>query len=275
MQLKFQEMYIPISREISSVEQELENIYKNFKTDSLQEILNHFFKIPGKRLRPTLVLLSSKIINEQLPLETYHQLIQLSVALELIHSASLIHDDIIDDDFLRRGQKTLNKVYGRKIAVLAGDVIYSHAFSIVTNSLPKEYGREIVKLAENMCSAEILQAKNTTSTKEVYLEIIKGKTALFMAICCKLGAALAGASGEEAASLENYGFNLGMAYQIVDDYIDGDQDTALNITLEDAHNFAKNSLDSIEAFKNSFYKKTLINLVNYIINFSRPRVSNA
>lgn len=268
-------MYIPISKEISSVEQELVNIYKNFKTDSVQEVLNHFFKIPGKRLRPTLVLLSSKIINEQLPLKAYHQLIQLSVALELIHSASLIHDDIIDDDFLRRGQKTLNKIYGRKIAVLAGDVVYSHAFSIITNSLPKEYGRKIVKLAKNMCSAEILQAKNTISTKEVYLEIIKGKTALFMAICCRLGAALAGASTEAVAQLENYGFNLGMAYQIVDDYIDGDQDTALNITLEDAHNFAKNSLDSVESFKDSFYKETLINLVNYIINFSHSKVSNA
>ncbi|UZQ51196.1 polyprenyl synthetase family protein [Clostridium kluyveri] len=273
--MKFEEMYMPISREISSVEQELTNIYKSFRTDSLQEILNHFFKIPGKKLRPTLALLSSKIINEQLPLKTYHQLIQLSVALELIHSASLIHDDIIDDDFLRRGQKTLNKIYGRKIAVLAGDVIYSHAFSIVTNSLPKEYGREVVKLAENMCSAEILQAKNTISTKKVYLEIIRGKTALFMAICCKLGAALSGASGEAASLLENYGFNLGMAYQIVDDYIDGDQNTALNITLEDAHNFARNSLDSVKPFKNSCYKETLINLVNYIINFSHPKVSNA
>lgn len=118
-------------------------------------------------------------------------------------------------------------------------------------------------------------SKNTISTKEVYLEIIKGKTALFMAICCKLGATLAGASGEAASLLENYGFNLGMAYQIVDDYIDGDQDTTLNITLEDAHNFAKNSLDSIREFKNSFYKETLINLVNYIINFSHSKVSNA
>jgi len=271
--MKLEQIYYPINKELNLVGQELKNFNKNIKTDLLKEILNNFFKVPGKQIRPTLALLSAGIINNQLIETKNYQLIQLSVFLELMHSASLIHDDIIDGDFIRRGQKTLNKIYGRKIAVLAGDVIYAQAFSIISNSLPKEFANIIVDLTENMCAAEIEQANNCVLSKDKYYKIIEGKTAFFMAVSCKLGAVIAGGDNDKINSLENYGYNLGMAYQILDDFMDDDLDTALNITLEDAQNFANRAIASIEAFENNQYKQSLINLVNHIVNTSYKKVS--
>lgn len=273
--MKFEQIYYPINKELDLVEQELKNINKNLKTKPLQEILNYFFEVPGKQLRPTLALLSAKIVNNQLTETKSYQLTKLAVFLELMHSASLIHDDVIDGDYIRRGQKTLNKIYGRKIAILAGDVIYSQAFSIICNSLPKEFTNVIVLLTENMCAAEIQQASDCTASKDKYYKVIEGKTAFFMAISCKLGAVLAGGDSDKIISLESYGYNLGMAYQIFDDFIDGDIDPSLNITIEDAQSFADNAIASIETFENSPYKQSLINLVKYIVDTSHKKVSNA
>jgi len=189
--LKFEDIYIPIDTNLNLVEKELQKIGENVSTSYLKEIIDYFFKIPGKRLRPTLALLSAKIVNDELDEETNHQLIQFALGIELMHSASLIHDDVIDGDLFRRGQKTLNKIYGRKVAVLAGDVVYALAFSKISNSLPKEFEKTIVELTEYMCEAEILQAKDTFPTREMYFDIIKGKTALFMSVSCKIAATLA------------------------------------------------------------------------------------
>lgn len=132
--LQFDDIYNPISNDLLLVEEELKKIRKNLSTNYLKEIIGYFFKIPGKRLRPILALLSSGLINNNLPQNTNNQLIKFATGLELMHSASLIHDDVLDNDILRRGQKTLNKVHGNKIAILAGDVVYSLAFSTLANS---------------------------------------------------------------------------------------------------------------------------------------------
>ena len=273
--MQFEKIYNPISKELQLVESELKNIGRNLSTNSLKDILGHFFRIPGKRLRPTLALLSAGVVNNKLSETMNQQLIQLAVGLELMHSASLIHDDIIDGDLFRRGQKTLNKVYGKKIAVLAGDVVYAIAFSTISSSLPKEVEQIIVKLTEYMCAAEVDQAKEGLPDREMYLEIIKGKTALFMSICCKLGATLAGATKEEITSLAEYGLNIGMAYQIIDDCIDRDPNAITNVTRDDAQLFANKAITSIGNFEDSSYKESLINLVNFVLNFSEEKVSNA
>ena len=121
-----------------------------------------------------------------------------------------------------RGQKTISRIYGKKIAVLAGDVVYSLAFSTLSSSLPKKFKQAIVELTENMCASEVIQAENMLPTREIYLNIIKGKTALFMSVSCKIPAALAGATKEQITGIEEYGLNLGMAYQIMDDCTDKD-----------------------------------------------------
>ncbi|HEY8803684.1 MAG TPA: polyprenyl synthetase family protein [Clostridium sp.] len=272
--MQFEDIYCPISKNLNFVEKELKKTCENLSTNYIQEIIGHFFKVPGKRLRPTLALLTAGVIDNKLPESTNDQLIKFATGLELMHSASLIHDDVIDGDVIRRGQKTLNKLYGSKIAVLSGDVVYALAFSKISNSIPKEFDGVIVELTEYMCAAEILQAEDNLPTREIYLNIIKGKTALFMSVSCKIAAALAGATKEQLNSIEEYGLNLGMAYQIMDDCMDKDIYAQLNITSEDAKLYGDKAISSLKTFEDSSYKTSLINLVDFILSLSHAKVSN-
>lgn len=266
----FVQAHDPIKEELYEVEMALKSIGKNITATSTQDVFNHFFTMPGKYLRPTLALLSANAVNPCLTLRQKEQLIHLSVAVELIHSASLIHDDIIDGDLFRRGQKTLNNIYGRKIAVLAGDTLYAKAFLILSNSLPRESEQIITQVIEKMCVAEIDQAKEDEVSQQKYFKIIEGKTALFMSACCKIGAVLAAAGEEDVAALEDYGLNFGMVYQIIDDCIDDDPNANQNVTLENAQQFAEMAMASIETLKPTVYKQGLVNLLSYILSFSQP-----
>ena len=131
--------------------------------------------------------------------------------------------------------------------------------------MPKEFEQIIVELTEYMCAAEVIQAQDKILTREIYFDIIKGKTALFMSVSCKIAAALAGATNQQISSLEAYGLNLGLAYQIMDDCMDRDIDTQLKITAEDAKSFGNKAIVSLEAFEDSMYKESLIELVSFII----------
>ncbi len=256
-----------IKEELGKVEFILKNIGKNIATLTTQDVFEHFFKIPGKYLRPTLILLSANAVNPSMSAEQKEQLVSLSTAIELIHSASLIHDDIIDGDLLRRGQKTLNNVYGRKIAVLAGDTLYAQAFSILS-SLPREAEKNITNVIKKMCVAEIDQAKESEMSQQLYFKVIEGKTASFMSACCRLGALLAAATQEQIIAMENYGLCFGMVYQIIDDCIDDDPNAIHNVTIDDAHMFAEKALKSLDIVESSEYKKGLNDLLNYILSLS-------
>lgn len=250
--MKFQEILYPISKELNLVDQELIGIDKNTKTDSLQEILDFSFKGWCKELRPTtLTLISAKIVNDKLSEPRERQLMHLAAFLELAHSKSLIHDNVIDDD-----------------------IIHSQKFSNICNLFPKEFTNVIAQLIETMCAAEIEQANECTPTKDKDYKGIEGKTVFFMAICCELGAVLAGGDNNKIISLESYGYNLGIAYQILDDFMNDANDADLKITLKDARNFADNAIASIDAFENSPYKQSLIDLVNFILNTSYEKVIN-
>ena len=268
-----EEVYKPIENQLLLVENKLKSTLNSYPcNDSVNEILNYFLKIRGKRLRPALTLLSAGLINDRLKKYKNDRLIHLSVALEFIHSTSLIHDDIIDDDYLRRGQTTLNSAYGRKIAVLTGDALYARAFSILSAELPKEFGQSIIKMTEGMCGAEIEQAKNSNITKDSYLAIIRGKTAELMSICCRLGSLLAGATSKEAENLTAYGLNLGIAYQIADDILDDDIDSSLGIGLKDAESYAANAIKALNMFVDSSYKRSLIQFVGFILNYAQSNI---
>lgn len=260
------QIYDPIKEEINEIETILKSIGNSISSESTHEVFNHFFRMPGKYLRPTLILLAAKASNPHLTNHQMEQLVQLSVAVELIHSASLIHDDIIDGDLFRRGQKTLNNVYGKKIAVLAGDAMYAKAFSILSNYLPREAEQIITKVIEKMCVAEIEQAKENVITQQSYFNIIEGKTACFMSACCKLGAILAEADKEAIKNMEYFGLYFGMVYQIIDDCVDADASN--QVTFEDAQQYAEKAMSTIEFIESNIYKQGLINLLNYILSYS-------
>ncbi|OAA90615.1 polyprenyl synthetase family protein [Clostridium ljungdahlii] len=273
--MRFDEISIPIIKELNQFELELKNVATELDETIKKDIFSYFFSIPGKRLRPTLTFLSAGAISSELTPSAKHSLIQLAIGIELIHSASLIHDDIIDGDLLRRGQKTLNKTFGNKIAVLAGDALYSRAFTIFSDTLPREFAQVIGRVTETMSMAEILNANNTSPDRETYSKIILGKTAAFMSACCSLGGSIVGASEKECNMLSKYGENLGMAYQILDDYIDEDHAAMKNVTIEEGFQFAYVAKSSIENLKDSAYKQSLIILVDYVLDFYSPKVENS
>ena len=173
----------------------------------------------GKRLRPVLFLLCSKS-RGFCPLE---KTLPLATALELIHTASLVHDDILDNAKKRRGVPTINSMYGAQIAVLVGDYLFAKAFQLVAEG---NYNAKIdsilTKLVRNLCIGEIMQdrALFTVPTMSEYYDRINLKTADFLSTCCRLGAIIAEMEENDVEALANYGTGLGLAFQIIDDVLD-------------------------------------------------------
>lgn len=268
--ISLEETYKPITVQLSKLEEALMVTIRSLCPPTIQNVFSHSFKIPGKRLRPALLFLSANAVNQNLSSEIEAKLIEIAVALELIHSASLVHDDVIDEDLTRRGQKTLNNMFGNKIAVLAGDALYSRAFLIIARQFPKEYEEIVIQLIETMCLSEMEQIRLTDviPTREEYLKLIYRKTALFMSDCCRFGASLACAGENEIACLENYGLNFGITYQMIDDYIDKDTTSLKYIGLHDARHYSEEAKKSIIGLKDSIYKEKLIDFLDFILNYS-------
>ena len=240
--MKLQDAFKPVSPELKAVERELRSLASGLSFTSIKAILERFFSSPGKYLRPALLLMSAKALQERPEGETLRKLVLAAAGVELIHNASLVHDDVIDEDLERRGQPTVNAGHGNRIAILAGDTLYSKAFSIMIDALPKELLKDIVDLNIHMCSAEVEQEKvrscDEPITKETLLSINEGKTASFMSVCCKLGASLAGGTPEEVRRLTAFGLDFGMAFQLYDDLSDGDSGCVDVDVLAEARRFA-------------------------------------
>ena len=266
--ISIKEIYFPIKSQLEIMEKTLESTVKSLNKTKINNVFLHSFKIRGKRLRPALLLLCANAVSENSSEEIKDKLNQMALALELIHTASLIHDDIIDNDILRRGQKTLNSTFGNKAAVLAGDVLHAHSFLMIVELFSSEYHFRTIEMIKKMCLAEIKQLSflKTKPSKKDYLEIKKGKTALFMSNCCRFGATISGASDLEIASFESYGLNFGMAFQIIDDYLDKDSIMKKNVGLKEAKEYINRAKDSLCTIKESVYKQKLEDLLKYIIN---------
>ena len=173
----------------------------------------------GKRLRPMLFLLCANSKKFCPPEKS----MPLAVALELIHTASLVHDDIIDDSKKRRGVETSNSKYGAQIAVLVGDYLFAKAFQLVAeNNYGAEVSTILSKLVKNLCVGEIMQDKSLfeVPTLTEYYTRINLKTAIFLSSCCRLGAIVAEMDRREVENMTAYGSGLGLAFQIVDDLLD-------------------------------------------------------
>ena len=173
----------------------------------------------GKRLRPMLFLLCANAKESCPPEKT----MPLATALELIHTASLVHDDIIDTSKKRRGVETANSKYGAQIAVLIGDYLFAKAFQLVAEN---DYGAKVStilsKLVKNLCIGEIMQDRSlfVVPTMSEYYMRINLKTAIFLSSCCRLGAIVSAMNDREVENLTAYGSGLGLAFQIIDDLLD-------------------------------------------------------
>lgn len=207
----------PIQKDLLRVEQ---TIAETLRTENLfiQQMVDYLSHSTGKRIRPALALLSAKYCGE-----VTEETIALGAALEMIHVATLIHDDIIDNSEVRRKQKTLNFKWGNEISVLMGDYVFASSFYLMAKKLPKNVLSTLADTTNIICRGEISETFhrfNAGLTEAQYFDVIKEKTACLFAASCQTGAMLAEGDEGDVESLYRFGMGIGMAFQIIDDTLD-------------------------------------------------------
>ncbi len=185
----------------------------------IPQLAAHIVAAGGKRLRPVLTLASARLCGYA----GGERHVQLAACVEFIHTATLLHDDVVDDSKLRRGLASANAVFGNKASVLVGDFLFARAFQLMVDDGSLAVLRILSAAAATIAEGEVLQlvTQNDLSTPEDrYLDVVRGKTAALFAAACEVGAVVAGRPEAEAAALRDFGMNLGIAFQLVDDALD-------------------------------------------------------
>ena len=211
----------------------------NHEDGLLQVVLNHIKQRAGKRMRPILILLMAKNFGK-VSRVTQHA----AVGLELLHTASLVHDDVVDEAAERRGQASVNADYDNKVAVLVGDYVLSTALLHVSYTHSEMIVRRLAELGRTLSDGEILQLANIQNkevTEEVYYKIIERKTAALFETCAAIGAESAGATAEQVEAARLFGKNLGIVFQIRDDIFDY-YDSEVEIGKPTGNDFAEGKL---------------------------------
>ena len=207
----------PIARELSDFIT-LFNASLSHDDGLLGSALSHIRQRGGKRMRPILILLTARNFGQVSEVTTH-----AAIALELLHTASLVHDDVVDESGERRGQSSLNATYDNKVAVLVGDYILSTALLNVSHTGNQKIVQILAELGQTLASGEILQLSNIQNqefSEDVYYQIIKNKTAALFEACCKIGAISAQADDEGVDAAAKFGQNIGLIFQIRDDIFD-------------------------------------------------------
>lgn len=211
------EIYAPIVTQLDELQHRMYRVLRSEEA-VVQGVNNQLLASTGKRVRPALFLLSLGLW-----LEDPEPHIPVALAIEIIHAATLVHDDVVDNSLLRRSRPTVNADFGNHIAVLSGDYLFASAFDILS-----EYGniaiiREMATVVKEMSEGEIQQQAEKYQVhlgEHTYLKRIAQKTAVFFAACSASGGIVAGASGEYISFLRSYGYKIGMAFQVIDDLLD-------------------------------------------------------
>jgi octaprenyl-diphosphate synthase len=230
--------------------------------DMIPKLAHHLIDSGGKRLRPMLTIAAAKLVGYQ---GEAH--IRLAATVEFMHTATLLHDDVVDDSDFRRGRKTARLLWGNQASVLVGDFLLGQAFRMMVDvgSLPAL--KILSNAAAVIAEGEVMQlaaAKNTSTTEDDYLAIINAKTAALFSAAAEVGAAIASRPSEEQAALRSYGKNLGIAFQLVDDALDYAGDTTrLGKSVGDDFREGKITLPVILCFRRgndterNFWKRVL------------------
>ena len=253
---------------VSLVEADLERV-NQVVVDRMQSPVSlipllggHLIESGGKRLRPMLTLASARAFGYR-----GDKHMKLAAAVEFIHTATLLHDDVIDESGMRRGQVAAHVVWGNQPSVLVGDFLFSRAFQLMVECGNLRILEVLSKAAAVIAEGEIMQlsvANDTTATEETYLKVIEAKTAELFAAAAEVGALVAGHDGAEAAAMRAYGHNLGIAFQLVDDALDyaGSSD-AMGKSVGDDFRDGKITLPIVLAFdrgtdqERAFWRRTL------------------
>jgi len=224
---------IPLKKEINNSYIELKNLVGEklddvsqlielkltSKISLIHEMTNHHLNSGGKRIRPLLTLAASKLCGYK----DGGRDINLAACVELIHSATLLHDDVIDNSDLRRGLKTTNSIWGNQSSILVGDYILSRCFEMMVNDGSTEILKLLSSTSSTIAQGEVLQLEHKGEIdvlEETYFNIINMKTAALFSAATRVGACIGNKSKKEKDALESYGKNIGLAFQIADDALD-------------------------------------------------------
>jgi octaprenyl-diphosphate synthase len=218
-QLTARRVFSLVSRELSLVEQEFERQARS-NIQVIAYIGDYLRASGGKRVRPALTLLSTNAVGGE---ASGQNVVRMATVMEFLHTATLVHDDIIDNAETRRNRPSINSRFGNQTAVLMGDWLYMSAFetSLQERSLPVL--DILTAVTRKMTEGELLQLTllgRADVTEEQYFDVLRRKTAYLFGACCEIGAILGGATPEEQRALGDYGLNLGTAFQLVDDLLD-------------------------------------------------------
>jgi octaprenyl-diphosphate synthase len=214
---------LPVSQDIKAVD---ELIIRRLRSDVvlINQIGHYIVGSGGKRLRPLAVLLAARACGY-----AGDQHVDLAAVVELIHTATLLHDDVVDGSDLRRNRETANAVWGNEASVLVGDFLYSRAFEMMVDVGQMRVMEILAHATNRIAEGEVLQLLNTKdpdTDQGRYMEVIVRKTATLFEAGTRLGAVLAGTPGQVEERMADYGRNLGIAFQLVDDALDYDRDNA-------------------------------------------------
>ncbi len=212
-----QEIYAPVEKELSIFAEALKKELAS-GDPLIQEIHGHLLQMTGKHLRPALVILSSKLEGK-----ANDDVIKLAVLSELLHTATLIHDDVIDNSDLRRNQPSVFSKWGREISIVSGDYLYAKSFVVLAGFKDVWLNEAFADCARLMCEGEMKQIEKRNDfrmSEDTYLRIIRQKTAALFQAACMGGAYFSGVARSSIEKMGRYGHALGMAFQIVDDCLD-------------------------------------------------------
>lgn len=222
MPLRLEEIKAPIAHEMEDFEQKFRASMKT-KVLLLDKIMGYIVKRKGKQMRPMFVFLSAGTCG-QINESTFRG----ASLIELLHTATLVHDDVVDEANYRRGFFSVNALWKNKIAVLVGDFLYSRGLLLSLDNKDFDLLSIVTEAVKEMSEGELLQFEKSRKldiTEEVYYEIIRQKTASLIASCCAVGASSSGASKEVVGKMKQFGEKIGMAFQIKDDLFDyGEQE---------------------------------------------------
>ena len=236
------QIIFPIAAELQQFETFFGQTLKA-ETEPMNTIMQYVHETKGKRLRPILVLLSAKLFGE-----SHEQTLRAATFVEMVHSATLIHDDVVDDADTRRGQASVKAHFGNLSAVLAGDYLLAKAMLLIANDT--DILNEMLNTTAAMSEGELMQNQNNAD----YLDIITRKTALLMRSCCVAGAMSVGAKTEQIQQISDFGLNFGILFQLRDDMLDGENTEIAQTLLPD---YLEKTLQSLEGFENREIVKVL------------------
>jgi octaprenyl-diphosphate synthase len=239
-----------------------------------REAVRHMLGAPGKRLRPILTLLSARAASL---VENRDALIKVATVSELVHTASLVHDDIIDEASERRGVPTVNAAWGNRTAVLVGDLFYAQFFAVLKDLREIGSARQLdlfdlyCDVTREMCYAEILEdqlaRRGAHVNFDTYLQVIESKTATLMSAACESAAILAGAPGPTREALAQFGKSLGIAYQLVDDLEDADASfDDRSVTATRAREYGEQARERALALPQGTAARALVGMSEYVLS---------